>query len=175
MRIGGEPTIRPATVVDFPGWFALYDAVASEGRWIGGEPPSDREARRTGFMHFVESADAVTLLCESGARLIGVLGIEIRSGIADLGLMVDADWRGQGIGSLLMAEGVAWATEQGAHKIVLEVWPHNAAAIALYTKFGFVKEARLVRQYRRRNGELWDAIGMGLVLDTTSPGSPYGE
>ncbi|MEP9394480.1 MULTISPECIES: GNAT family N-acetyltransferase [Gordonia] len=46
-------------------------------------------------------------------------------------------------------------------------------AIALYEKFGCVAEGRLYRHYRRRSGELWDAIVMGLILDTTSPGSPY--
>jgi RimJ/RimL family protein N-acetyltransferase len=44
------------------------------------------------------------------------------------------------------------------------VWPHNDRAIALYEKLGFVEEGRLRRHYRRRNGELWDAVVMGLVL-----------
>jgi len=59
------------------------------------------------------------------------------------------------------------------HKLALEVWPHNGAARALYRRLGFVDEGRLRRQYRRRSGELWDAIVMGLVVDETSPGSPY--
>ena len=53
------------------------------------------------------------------------------------------------------------------------MWPHNDAAIALYRSRGFTVEGRLRRQYRRADGELWDAITMGLVLDTQSPGSPY--
>ena len=40
-------------------------------------------------------------------------------------------------------------------------------------KFGFVEEGRRVRHARRSNGELWDLIEMGLVLDWDSPGSPY--
>jgi ribosomal protein S18 acetylase RimI-like enzyme len=59
--------------------------------------------------------------------------------------------------------------------VALQVWPHNERAIALYRKFGFQVEGRLVRHYRRRNGELWDAIPMALVLDTTSPGSPFAD
>ncbi len=82
-------------------------------------------------------------------------------------------WRGRGIGSLLMEQAVAWSRDQGAHKISLEVWPHNTGARALYEKFGFVAEGRLRRHWRRANGELWDSIPMGLVLDETSPGSPY--
>src|SRR5438132_10638636 len=31
--------------------------------------------------------------------------------------------------------------------------------------FGFEEEGLLRRQYRRRNGELWDALVMGLLLD----------
>jgi hypothetical protein len=31
----------------------------------------------------------------------------------------------------------------------------------------------LRRHYPRRNGQLWDAVIMGLILDKTSPGSPY--
>jgi RimJ/RimL family protein N-acetyltransferase len=52
------------------------------------------------------------------------------------------------------------------------VWPHNEATRALYGKFGFVEEGCLRHHYRRRNGQLWDAIVMGLVLDTKSPGPP---
>jgi hypothetical protein len=41
---------------------------------------------------------------------------------------------------------------------------------------GFVIEGRLVRHYRRRQTrELWDSVIMSLVLDHTSPGSPYGD
>jgi RimJ/RimL family protein N-acetyltransferase len=49
--------------------------------------------------------------------------------------------------------------------MALQVWPHNAAAIALYERFGFERECYLRRHYRRRSGELWDAIVMGLRLD----------
>ncbi len=32
-----------------------------------------------------------------------------------------------------------------------------------------------MRHYRRANGELWDALVMGLVLDEVSDGSPHGD
>ena len=44
------------------------------------------------------------------------------------------------------------------------MFAHNDAAIALYTKLGFVEEGRREKQYRRRSGELWDGIEMGLLL-----------
>ena len=66
-----------------------------------------------------------------------------------------------------------WARNRHAHKVTLQVWPHNKAAIALYRKYGFAIEGRLVRHWRRRTGELWDLICMGLGLDEASPGSPH--
>jgi N-acetylglucosamine kinase-like BadF-type ATPase len=61
-------------------------------------------------------------------------------------------------------ELVRWAQDHGCHKVSLQVWPHNDAALRLYEKFGFEREGLLRSHYRRRNGELWDAIVMGLLL-----------
>lgn len=63
-----------------------------------------------------------------------------------------------------METAIEWAREQGLHKLVLAVFAHNTAAIALYRKFGFVEERRRIKQYRRASGELWDLIEMGLLL-----------
>jgi ribosomal protein S18 acetylase RimI-like enzyme len=79
-------------------------------------------------------------------------------------MSVDRDWRGRGVGSALVRAVISRAREQGLHKLSLEVFAHNAAAIALYRRAGFTEEGRRVRQYRRSSGELWDTIIMGLAL-----------
>jgi ribosomal protein S18 acetylase RimI-like enzyme len=79
-------------------------------------------------------------------------------------MMVARDRRGQGIGTALMEAAIGWAREQGLHKLSLDVFAHNEAALALYRKLGFVEEGRRVKHYRRASGELWDAIEMGLLL-----------
>jgi RimJ/RimL family protein N-acetyltransferase len=169
-----EVTVREATAADFDDWFRLYDSVAAEGRWIAGEAPSDRVERQRAFQTYLGEPSAVSLLAEAEGGLVGSLGVAVHGGVAELGMMVDAGWRGRGVGSALMEVCIDWAAGYGAHKVMLEVWPHNATAAALYRKFGFEQEGVLKRQYRRRNGELWDAVRMGLVLDHESPGSPYG-
>ncbi|MGP8065652.1 MAG: N-acetyltransferase family protein, partial [Acidimicrobiales bacterium] len=165
--------IRPATRDDFDAWFALFDAVAAEGRWIGAEPPCDRSVLQQDFQRRLDSPDAVTLLAEVGRRLAGMLNIELHRGVASFSMMVDARERQKGIGSRLVEACLQWATDHGAHKITCTVWPHNTPALALYRKHGFVEEARLHRHYRLRNGQLWDGVGMGLILDWESPGSPH--
>jgi putative acetyltransferase len=175
MQSSLDIAIREAVAGDFENWFRLYDSVAAEGKWIGGEAPSDRAARQLAFDATLSDPDAVSLLAEADGRMVGNLGVDIRRGIGELGMMVEERWRGRGVGSALMEACVAWSTEHGAHKLVLEVWPHNTSAQGLYRKYGFEQEGFFKRHYRRRNGELWDAVRMARVLDQESPGSPYGS
>ena len=79
-------------------------------------------------------------------------------------MMVAAAWRGRGVGTALVDAAIDWARERGLHKLTLSVFPHNDAAVALYRKLGFAEEGRREKQVRRRNGELWDLIEMGLLL-----------
>jgi RimJ/RimL family protein N-acetyltransferase len=158
--------VRPAREGDLDVLVELYAAVAAEGRWIGGEAPVDRDRRRARMAAMLERPDAAMFVAETGAGVVGQLGIELAGyGVADLGMLVAEDWRGHGAGSALMRAAVDWARAAGAHKIALQVWPHNQAALALYEKFGFQREGYLRRHYRRRSGELWDAVVMGLLLD----------
>ena len=173
MESDGTLSPREATNGDFDAWFALFDAVAGEQKWIGREGPLDRDTAREGFDRNMVSENTTTLLVEAQGQLVGLLGIEVRTGLAEIWMMVDSAWRGRGVGSVLMRACLSWCSERGCHKIALQVWPHNHAARSLYTKFGFVEEATFRRHYRRRNGQLWDAIGMGLILDWEAPSSPY--
>jgi RimJ/RimL family protein N-acetyltransferase len=165
--------VREARTNDFDPWFDLFNAVAAEQKWIGTEGPLERESSREAFDRYVSSEDRTTLLAEAEGRLVGFLGIDVRRGLVEIGMMVDAAWRGRGVGSALLVTCISWASERHCHKIALQVWPHNEAARSLYLKFGFVEEAVLHRHYRRKNGQLWDAIGMGLVLDRESPACPF--
>ncbi len=137
----------------------LFAAVAEERDGIATEPPVDVEARAASW-----SIDE-TFVAEAAGELVGSLVVErSRHGFGEFGMAVARDWRGRGVGSALLATAIAWAREQGMHKLSLGVFAHNDAAIALYRKFGFVEEGRHVKQYRRSSGELWDSIDMGLLL-----------
>jgi ribosomal protein S18 acetylase RimI-like enzyme len=109
---------------------------------------------------------------DDAAQLVGYLAV-VRAGAehADFGMAVAAAHRGLGVGGALLDAAVAWCRAAALSKINCQVWPHNGAALALYRSRGFLVEGRLRRHWRRRNGQLWDAITMGLVLDESSPGS----
>ena len=166
-----DVVIRRSTAEDFEAWLELFQEVADEGRWIGREGLLDRAELRQVFERTLTTDDGHTFIAERDGAVVGALFVTLQSGLAELGMMVRRDERGRGIGSALMASCLRWCRDRHAHKVALTVWPHNEAAIALYRSLGFAVEGRLVRHHRRRSGELWDVLSMGLVLDTTSPGS----
>ena len=146
---------------------AMFAAVAEEDRWLGTEAGFDVAARREAWLAGLgrpgqRSFVAVT----GGGDIVGNAGATLAPyGVVDIGMAVAAPWRGRGLGGRLLDAVISAAPDMGAHKVALQVWPHNDAAIALYRSRGFQEEGRLRRHYRRRSGELWDAVVMGLVLD----------
>lgn len=139
----------------------LFAAVAEERDGIATEPPVDAGERAAAFARSAGSS----FVAAAGDQLVGMIHVEVsQHGFGELGMLVDRGWRGRGAGSALLAAAVDWARGQGLHKLCLEVFAHNTAAIGLYRKSGFTEEGRRVAQYRRASGELWDAIMMGLLL-----------
>jgi RimJ/RimL family protein N-acetyltransferase len=153
--------VRPARRNDARAMAELMAAVAEERDGIATEPPVDVEARTRQF------ADAIdgTLVAVDGDEIVGSLHVHAsRFGVGEIGMAVARPWRGRGVGSALLEAAIERARGDGLHKLSLDVFPHNEAAIALYRKFGFVEEGRRVKHYRRASGELWDSIMMGLLL-----------
>jgi RimJ/RimL family protein N-acetyltransferase len=156
--------IRRAEAADIDALLDLYEDVAAEGRYIAAELPIDRGAIRPRWAESIGDPDGALFLAEADDEIVGSASIQGRA-LAHLGMQVAGAHRGTGIGSVLLGASIEWARSVGAHKITLEVWPHNAAAIALYEKFGFEREGYLRKHWRRRSGELWDSVVMGLLLE----------
>lgn len=151
--------IRPAEEADRRPLTEMFVAVVEENVGLGTEPPVDIDERAARLT--IEG----TLVAVAGDELIGTIHMHpSRHGFAELGMAVAREWRGRGVGSALLAAGADWARENGHHKLSLDVFVHNDAAIALYRKQGFVEEGRRIKHYRRKNGELWDSIEMGKLL-----------
>jgi RimJ/RimL family protein N-acetyltransferase len=162
--------IRAATAEDLAGAFDVYEATAAEGKWIGAELPIDKDDRLHRWREsFLESDAGAMFVAEDDGNIVGSASVtwagRCGSGVLDLGMTVAPERRREGIGAGLLDACIAFARSAGAHKITLQVWPHNDAARALYRKYGFEEEGYLRRHWRRRNGELWDAVVMGLFLE----------
>ena len=151
---------------DAPALVALGAAVGREpGGWlitttawrsVGDERRYLRALRR--------HPDAAVYVAEAPDGIVGRLSVgrdphPASRHVADLGLMVAATHRRRGIGRALLEAAVEWARGAGVRKLELHVFPHNEAAIALYSTFGFAREGYRKAHYRR-DGEYVDAILM---------------
>jgi putative acetyltransferase len=154
--------IRPARDDDRRPLAVVFAAVAEERDGIATEPPVDIDARAASW-----NLDGL-LVAVAGAQVVGSVHVN-RSphGFGEIDIAVAREWRGRGVGSALLAAAIEWAGDRGLHKLSLSVFAHNAAAIAVYRKLGFVEEGRRVEQYRRQSGELLDVIDMGLRLGSS--------
>ena len=155
----GSVEIRPAGEHDRLPMAHLFAAVAGERDGIAAEPPIDagKWAER---WHL----DGTFVAVEIG-EIVGVVSVDPTPfGYGELGMFVGAGSRGRGVGTALVEAAIDWSRANGLHKVTLGVFPHNDAAIALYRKFGFVDEGLRVEHIRRKNGELWDLLEMGLPL-----------
>ena len=113
----------------------LMAAVAEERYGIATEPPVDIEQRAA----LLAGSAAGSVVAVADGQIIGMLRVQVsRHGFGELGMLVERGWRGRGVGSALVQAAVGWARDQGLHKLSLEVFAHNAAAIALYRKCGFM-------------------------------------
>lgn len=158
-------TLRDYTAADLPAILELFRVVAAEGRFIGMEAPVDAARLSAVRTADLTDANAFRIVAEVAETVVAELGLHVVRGRAELSMLIDPAHRGLGIGSSLLAAGIGWASDRSdVHKMTLQVWPHNVAAIALYRKFGFSVEGYLHRHWRRASGELWDVVVMGLLL-----------
>lgn len=100
-------------------------------------------------------------------RVIGMVGVETfpnrprRRHVGRIGISVDDDWQGKGVGTALMAAAVDLADNWlNLTRLELEVYADNEAGIHLYERFGFAYEGTMP-QHAFRDGVYVDSIMMG--------------
>jgi RimJ/RimL family protein N-acetyltransferase len=162
--------IRRAEPSDAAALVALGRAVGSEREgWLiavdGWRSVADERRYLKAIRRHPHAAVFVAL---DGDQMVGRLSLArdqhpASQHVADLGLMVAATHRRQGIGRQLLETAVGWAKETGVTKLELHVFPWNEPAIKLYEQFGFEREGYRKAHYRRGWDEV-DAILMALHL-----------
>ncbi len=158
--------IRRATPADVPALVALREVVAGEGRWIGRELPLPGDFGER-LAASIDDPASATFVAEVDGVVVGDGGLHANgAGHGELFMALLPGHRGRGLGAALLDASVEWARARPEiHKVVLQVWPHNEAAISLYRRAGFVVEGYRHRHWRRADGSLWDVIEMGLLVD----------
>jgi ribosomal protein S18 acetylase RimI-like enzyme len=136
-------------------------AVADERRWIGTEPGFDEERYRAGWRRVLDGTWGAAFLAIEDGRLLGYIGIHPHDEYGHvIGMLVDENYRGRGIGKALLDAAEGWARERGLPEISLLVFPHNERALRLYRSAGFEQREYYPSDVTRQTGEVWDTILM---------------
>lgn len=163
-----EVIIRAYEEDDIPAVARLYNqrSVAAGTLQIPLMPLSERAARYT------PGPEVRMVVAELDGDVVGHAGLILLRGrrqhVADIGIGVDEDFQGRGIGGKLMEALLDLADNwYNIARVELTVYADNAGAIHLYKKLGFVEEGRH-RGYAFREGEYVDALSMARLRNPDS-------
>ena len=130
-------SIRKAKITDAP---AIARLVIQLGYHTS---PSEMEIR---LQTLLAHSDYVTCVAEVSSTVVGLVGAYIGYAIEFAGtyarltvLVVDEQWRGRGIGKMLMERIERWAREQGGTLIILTSGNQRADAHRFYETLGYTK------------------------------------
>jgi len=117
-----------------------------------------------------QPATRLYLVAEDDGEIVGYAGLLAAGGQADvLTIAVDTARWGQGVGSELLRQLLAEATERGCTEVFLEVRADNARAQRLYRWWGFA-DVGIRRGYYQPSGT--DAVVMRRPLAGPAPTGP---
>lgn len=123
--------LRPMTAADIPGVVAVENA-SFHTPWS-----------ENAFREELENPRARYLVALEGNAVRGYAGFwSVLDEAQITNVAVAPEARGGGLGRELMAAAIAWAKEEGAVAMTLEVRPANTPARRLYASFGFVERGR---------------------------------
>jgi len=88
---------------------------------------------------YIDNFDGAAFVAIFDGKCVGCLRISRRwnnNALVD-DLLVDADHRGHGVGTMLMDAAVQWSRENEYHGVSLETQDYNLLACRFYIKYGF--------------------------------------
>jgi putative acetyltransferase len=154
--------VRRATLADAEAFCATFAAPRAQAGTLQLPLPSAETWRKR---IADQGPDDFLLVAEAAGEVVGNTGLHaVRSArrrhVGTVGMAVRDDWQRKGVGSALLAAVVDLADNWLAYRrLELTVYCDNAAAVALYRKFGFEIEGTL-RDYAFRDGDYVDAFAM---------------
>ena len=173
LKNGKQLIIRSAEVIDADNFLKLGCSIISEEIYSLthiSEFNITIEQEMDWIKSNIENPNHLILVAELDNQIIGQLnfcnGLKRRIAHAgEFGMGVHKDFRGLGIGGLLLKTLIDWCKSHPLiEKINLNVHNNNNRAIALYEKQGFLKEGIRVKDLKYSNNEYIDTLIMGLIL-----------
>ena len=122
------------------------------------------------WLRDIEDGYRTTIVVAEGDRVVGYASVASdrlswTRHVAELRVLISPSMRGKRLGRLLTEQAFALAKERGVKKMMAQMTTDQEAAIKVFSRMGFQKEARLRNQVMDRDGALHDLQIMSLDVE----------
>ncbi|WP_042348535.1 GNAT family N-acetyltransferase [Bacillus massiliigorillae] len=124
------------------------------------------DQQREWIQKLLENEKENLIVAEIDGEVVGWIVFQSKnkkrlSHTGSFGMMISKNFRGLGIGKMLLNELIGWAENNSLiEKISLGVFSTNHSAISLYKSMGFVEEGRKIKEFKMDENEYIDDILM---------------
>jgi L-amino acid N-acyltransferase YncA len=155
--------IRTITSADHPQLAEIYRQGIATGNATFQTVPTDWETWDKGHLEVCRLAVFEGEKMAGWAALSPVSSRCVYAGVAELSIYIAADYRGKGIGKLLLTKLVEDSENAGFWTLQAGIFPENAASIQLHKSCGFREIG-----YRERIGQMNGIWRNNIILERRS-------
>ena len=173
LKDGRTCILRNGTAADGKAVLDIFNLTHEQTDWLlsySDENTFDAEQEADFLQAKTDSPDEIEILAEIDGKVIGTAGIG-RIGTkdkvkhrAEMGISVDKDYWGLGIGRALTKACIECAKITGYSQLELDVAAQNERAITLYESEGFAQYGRNPKGFRSRYSGWQELVLMRLEL-----------
>jgi len=163
-----EVELWPMTADDAPALLEFYRSLPPEDlRYLREDVTQPESMSR--WVDMIESEQAWHLLAGYEGRIVadGELDHQFygwSSHVGELRIVVDPRFRGSGLSMLIAQEVLTQATDEGLHKVMVQMMVDQQPALHLFKKLGFRHEAILTEHVQDQHGQLRDLVIMAYFI-----------
>jgi GNAT superfamily N-acetyltransferase len=139
-----DAVVRPARGADLPRLVELLDFGSLD---VGREDPRNMDRYQQALVEIEATPGCELLVAEVGGEVVGVCQLIVFRHFQSMGgrcaeiesMHVHPEWRGKGIGGLLLERAVSQATSHGCYRVQLTSNKKRDEAHRFYQRHGFVR------------------------------------
>jgi len=157
LHTGTGVTIRPMVKEDAEKLYTFFSRVPREDRIFLRDDVTMRDVIDA-WARELDYDRVLPLVAEVGGNIVGDATLHRRkfgwtSHVGKVRLLIDKDYRGKGLGTLMIEELIGVAKKAGLELLVAEIMGNQTAALSAFKRLGFQKEAVFYNYVKDQAGE----------------------
>ena len=166
----GNYVIRTGKIEDAEATLNIQKSIVCEGEYIIAYPDEFTKTlsqQREWLKSILDNENETIIVAEKDEEVVGFIVFESTrnrkrlSHTGSIGLLIRNNYRGIGIGKMLIQVLLEWAEKNPLiEKVSLAVFSTNHRAISLYKSMGFIEEGRKINEFKFAENEYVDDILM---------------